>query len=48
MYTPQEFKERHHVVAEAVLSRDSQRIEKSLRQHYEDVGIRLCELVHEG
>ena len=48
MYTPQEFKERHHVVAEAVLSRDGQRIEKALRQHYEDVGIRLCELVHEG
>lgn len=46
MYTPQEFRERHHVVAEAVLSRDAQRIEKALRQHYEDVGIRLCELVH--
>ncbi|MBQ4616172.1 MAG: GntR family transcriptional regulator [Mailhella sp.] len=48
MYTPQEFRERHHVVANAVLSRDSQRIEKALRQHYEDVGLRLCELVHDA
>ena len=47
LYTPQEFRERHHVVADAVLSRDCQRIEKALRQHYEDVGVRLCELVHE-
>ena len=46
MYTPQEFRERHHAVAEAVLSRDAQRIENVLRQHYEEVGIRLCELVH--
>ena len=44
----QEFKDRHHVVADAVLSRDAPRIEKALRQHYEDVGLRLCELVHEG
>ena len=47
LYTPQEFRERHHVVAEAVLSRDGQRIESVLRQHYEDVGLRLSELVHE-
>ena len=46
MYTALEFRERHHAVAEAVLSRDVQRIENVLRQHYEDVGIRLCELVH--
>ncbi|MBQ8172997.1 MAG: GntR family transcriptional regulator [Mailhella sp.] len=48
MYTPQEFRERHHVVADAVLSRDPLRIEKALRQHYEDVGLRLCELVHDA
>lgn len=48
MYTPQEFRERHHVVADAVLSHDPQRIEKTLRQHYEDVGLRLCELVHDA
>lgn len=47
MYTPQEFRERHHLIADAVQSRDIQRIELSLRQHYEDVGVRLSELVHD-
>jgi DNA-binding GntR family transcriptional regulator len=48
MFTPQEFRERHHLIASAVRSRDMVRIEHSLRQHYEEVGIRLCELVHEN
>jgi len=47
MFTPQEFRERHHLIAAAVRSRDVVRIEYSLRQHYEEVGVRLCELVHE-
>lgn len=47
MFTPQEFRERHHIIAAAVRSRDGLRIEHSLRQHYEEVGVRLCELVHE-
>ncbi len=47
MFTPQEFRDRHHAIADAVRSKDPARIESSLRQHYEEVGIRLCELVHE-
>lgn len=47
LFTPQEFRERHHAIAKAVRSRDSAAIEAALRRHYEEVGERLSELVHE-
>ncbi len=47
LFTPKEFYDRHHLIAEAVRGRDGMYIEMVLRRHYEEVGQRLSELVHE-
>ena len=47
LFTPKEFYDRHHLIAEAVRSRDGVYIEMVLRRHYEEVGERLSELVHD-
>lgn len=47
LFTPKEFYDRHHLIAEAVREGDAIRIEAVLRQHYEEVGVRLSELVHD-
>lgn len=47
LFTPKEFYDRHHLIVEAVRARDLMHIELVLRQHYEEVGQRLSELVHE-
>ena len=47
LFTPKEFYDRHHLIAEAVRSRDGVYIEMVLRRHYEEVGARLSELVHD-
>ena len=48
LFTPKEFYDRHHLIAEAVHGRDLMHIEMVLRDHYNEVGQRLSELVHEG
>jgi len=48
LFTPKEFYHRHHLVAEAVFSKDPVRIETAIRQHYDEVGIRLSRLVEEN
>ncbi len=48
LFTPKEFYDRHHLIAETVHEGDGRTIEMVLRQHYEEVGIRLSVLVHEG
>ena len=45
LFTPHEFHDRHHIIAEAVATRDPWHIENTLRQHYEEVGMRLSEQV---
>lgn len=47
LLTPQEFYDRHHLIAAAVRGGDGRNIEMVLRQHYEEVGMRLSELVHD-
>lgn len=47
LFTPKEFYDRHHLIAAAVAGGDLARVETVLRQHYEEVGIRLSELVHD-
>ena len=47
MFTPREFYERHHLIAETVREGDGRNIEMVLRQHYEEVGVRLSELVYD-
>ena len=47
LFTPQEFRDRHHAIADAVRSRNAAAIEAAMRQHYEEVGRRLSDLVHE-
>lgn len=47
LFTPKEFYDRHLLIAEAVHEGDGRTIEMSLRRHYEEVGIRLSELVHD-
>lgn len=42
LFSPQEFYERHKVILEAVKSRDSYRIEQTLRDHYAESGRRLA------
>ena len=48
LFTPKEFYDRHHLIAETVKEGDGRTIEMVLRQHYEEVGMRLSLLVHEG
>ena len=47
LFTPKEFYDRHLLIAEAVNEGDGRTIEMSLRRHYEEVGLRLSELVHD-
>lgn len=47
LFTPKEFYDRHHLIAEAVREGDGRNIEMVLRKHYEEVGVRLSELVHD-
>lgn len=47
LFTPKEFYDRHQLIAEAVRERDLVHIETVLRGHYEEVGLRLSELVHD-
>lgn len=48
LFTPREFYDRHHLIASAVSEGNRMNIEMVLRQHYEEVGQRLSELVHES
>ena len=48
LFTPHEFYDRHHLIAEAIHAGDKMNIELVLRQHYEEVGQRLSDLVHEA
>ncbi|WP_291440285.1 GntR family transcriptional regulator [Desulfovibrio sp.] len=41
LFSPQEFYERHELIYEALCSRDLQRIERVLREHYAESGRRL-------
>ncbi len=43
LFTPEEFIRRHRVILEAVASRDPQRIENTLREHYLEAGRRLAD-----
>ena len=47
LFTPKEFYDRHHLIAETVREGDGRNIELALRQHYEEVGVRLSELVYD-
>ncbi len=47
LFTPKEFYDRHHLIAEAVSEGNGRNIEMVLRRHYEEVGERLSELVHD-
>ena len=42
LFTPQEFHARHQVLLEAVASRDAERIERSVREHYHETGARMA------
>ncbi len=41
LYTPQSFYERHKVIAEAVLKKDKELVEKLVRVHYREIGEKI-------
>lgn len=43
MFTPREYADRHHAVAEAVYSRDVKHVETVLRDHYKETGLRMAQ-----
>lgn len=42
-FTPEEFYQRHKIIFEAVQSRDPARIERTLREHYRESGLRMAQ-----
>ena len=48
MFTPREYADRHHAVAEAVYSRDVKHVETALRDHYKETGLRMAEFGKEA
>lgn len=47
LFTPQEFYERHLIIAKAVEEGNPSRMEKVLRRHYRENGIRMSALIHD-
>ena len=48
MFTPREYADRHHAVAEAVYSRDVKHVETALRDHYKETGLRMAQFGKEA
>ncbi len=46
LYDPEEIGRRHREILESVRSKDSQRIEKVIREHYRETGTKIAELSH--